>query len=293
MDRRRRFVPAPDGLEGRALLSLLSPPSVTAIKNQLNATTTVSGKLIRIEQLPNFFRSIVVGRVVPKPLVSRFQFDLEPLIGNLHAASTPAKVEFERALRDTVARATVSSGDVVKLDRAFGHFLRSTGATPQEETNLRLDLIALSRRDTSLPQSTTLVTNDYAIAAQVAVSIGRPIKTPTAPRLAVADSLGGKGGRRTVLSQPHLVGGYDPSSTIQVLSPTGDVLGQGQANVGGNYSVKLAVPLSPGTYVLRVRAIDEGFVSPVSPPLTLSIVPRRITHAAAVPAGPKALTGAA
>jgi hypothetical protein len=288
---RRRFLPSPEGLEGRALQSILQPPSVQAIKAQLNQTTTVTGKLIRIQQLPNFFRSVVPGRVVSPALVSRIQADLEPLIGTLHAASTPAKNELEHTLRETLSHASLTKAEADALDRSFGHFLESAGATAQQQTFLRLDLIRLASRDAAEPKPVMLATNDYAIAAQVAISVGRPIKTPTAPRLAVADSLEGKGGHKTTVAQPHLVGSYDPSATMQALDPLGNVLGQAEANTGGNYSVKIAQPLAPGTYVFRVRAIEDGFISPVSAPVTVTILPKPVRHEAAVPAGPKALGG--
>ena len=75
---RRRFVPSPDGLEGRMLLSTARPASATlsARAPVANLSSTLQEKQLRIERLPFFLETLQPGRVLPGATIARLQADL-------------------------------------------------------------------------------------------------------------------------------------------------------------------------------------------------------------------------
>ena len=88
---------------------------------------------------------------------------------------------------------------------------------------------------------------------------------------------------------PSLTGDYVYGTNIEIVDDTNKVvLGTGAVNSNGVYQVKFTSYLPDGTYTVRVRAEDAGFVSDPSPHITFKVVtvPTKVKVAKVVPAGP-------
>ncbi|HEX8200422.1 MAG TPA: Ig-like domain-containing protein [Isosphaeraceae bacterium] len=291
MDRRqRRFIPSPEGLEGRALLSVFGSQ---APKNPASTVSpTIQQRSQRIERLPFFLQGFESRRSLPDDVVARLQRDLREIEGRLHNAAEPAVQDFNLELRRVGANASLSPADALALNRAFGRVLESAGATPRAVAALQADLNDLTHADANDVRPVILATNDYALILQTALGIGRPIRRPAAPRLAPGDDTGPKGDRTTSVRQPQLIGSYDPGAVIQILDEAGTVIGSGAVGTNGRYSVPITTTLADGTHALRVRATASDHFSEPSAPLNLIVnirTPRTSTRDA-VPGGPLALT---
>jgi len=106
---------------------------------------------------------------------------------------------------------------------------------------------------------------------------------PTAPNLLAADDSGAKGDGVTNVNQPRLTGTALPGVTIQLVNGAGVVVARTTAAGDGSYALQPANPLPDGLATLQSRAADAaGNVSPLSPPLTLTI----LTATPAAPAAP-------
>ena len=294
MDRRpRRFVPSPEGLEGRTLLSTAggrvraprAPRDSSSQTSQAAATqapraaatqaprvsATFDQKTQRIDRLPRFLQLIEPRRSLPDDVIARLQEDLREIEGRLHNAAEPVVRAFNLELRRVGANASLSPRDAQALNQAFGRVLESAGATPQAIAALQADLNDLAAANTHDVTPIALTTNDYALILQTALGVGRPIRRPAAPRLDSSDNTGRKTDQVTSVRQPHILGTYDPGATIEVLDETGAVIGSGVVGTTGRYSAAITNPLSDGTHTLQVRAtVAERFSAP-SAPLTLII----------------------
>jgi hypothetical protein len=104
------------------------------------------------------------------------------------------------------------------------------------------------------------------------------------PRIAKTDNTAPKNDNRTTNPQPSLVGTYEANTTIQIVDPnTQAVLGSAPAAANGQYSVRFASPLAPGTYTVRMRAVGpQGATSLFSRPFRFVILQP-------TPQGPRAL----
>lgn len=286
--RRRRFVPSPEGLEGRTLLNVFGE------RGRRNPAPTVSPtvqqRTQRIDRLPFFLQRIEPRRTLPDEVIERLQSDLREIAGRLQNAAEPVVRAFNLELRRVGANATLSPGDAQALNQAFGRVLESAGATPQAISALQTDLNDLARADSNDISPVALATNDYALILQTALGIGRPIRRPAAPRLASNDNSGSKDDQITSVRQPQLLGASDPGAVIQILDESGGVIGSGTVGTTGRYSASLTTPLSDGTHTLRAQATVADRVSEPSAPLTLIInarTPRNATLGT-VPGGPLA-----
>jgi large repetitive protein len=97
----------------------------------------------------------------------------------------------------------------------------------------------------------------------------------TAPTLALspADDTGMKGDNKTAVRRPHLTGRADPNVFVDLVGPSGAVLGSTISGPTGNFTVQLPSNLSNGTIALRVRVRDvAGNQGPPSAPLNLTVV---------------------
>ncbi|MBX6314406.1 MAG: carboxypeptidase regulatory-like domain-containing protein [Isosphaeraceae bacterium] len=268
---RRRFVPAPEGLEGRSLLSAFSlKPSQNLIP-----PSTVQAKNLRIERLPQYLNTLQPGRFLQEDTVKALQADLEAIKGQLHTPAMATKDNFDHQIRATLPNETIHQDDAARLNQAFATVLTSAGASETQVDRFRQDMNDLVRVDALSPNSARLVANDYALLTQVALSVGRPIRTPARPQLLAADDTGIKGDHKTTNPSPRFEGTYDKGATIDLINlETNQILGTTTVANNGRYLVAVSQPLNPGTYSLAVRATSDGVSSEPSSPFSLMILPK-------------------
>jgi hypothetical protein len=315
---RRRFVPSPEGLEGRALLSVFGNTSSKASSSSFlgagSLSTTVSSipvtfqaKELRIDHLPFYLERIRPGRFLPTDALSALQTDLHAITGTLHWPG-PGPLEIvNHDMRVITAHPSLSPTDANILNRSLGNVLRAGGATPEATASIQADMTALARVDAASPQPVFLATNDYSLVIQTLLGIGRPIERPTVPALKAGtgtrvDAYDAVTGHK----QPILVGTYDAvqatstakvvatTTSMQIVDANGNVYGTTLVDTNGDYAVQFAKPLTDGLYTFYVRAVDDqGHMSNFSPPYKLKIITTHNKDVAAEsltpPGGPLAL----
>lgn len=280
---RRRFVPGTDSLEGRQLLASFNSFGVPASLTQNNVQPpSVIARTFKIERLPRFFLSVNRDRYLPGDAVAALQQDLRDLQGRIGSPSDDSKQFLQEKLRGVLSGASLSTADIAGLNQATGAILRTAGAPEPLVDRFVADLTALAQVDTKSPQPSILAANDYSIVIQTALAVGKPLRTPPAPRLVGTDDSPPVGDNVTTVAQPHLVGRYDSGATVVIVDQAGHILGSATAGANNRYSVQFAQPLAPGTYVVGVQASFGTIPSAVSPMIALKVVPRPAT-----PAGPR------
>lgn len=288
MDRRRRtgFRPTMDDLEERKLLSTTVPATPNLPSGVSLATN--QQKLHRIERLPAFLYILDPGRPLPEDLVKQIQDGLTQVKGKLHQAPKPLLEAFEKQLRSLISEDSVRRTDAVNLNRVFGTILLKAGAPPDAAASLQTSLNALTHIDVSAGEKpTSLVANDYSLILQTALAVGRPLRTPTIPRLVPSDDSEPTGDWATVVRQPHLVGTYDAGTTVTVYDDQGQSYGTALVGPRGQYTIAIDHPLPEGLNRLHVQARDSGgAVSLLSRNFPLRIL------SAPTPRGPMALAKA-
>jgi hypothetical protein len=278
---RRRFTPSAEGLEGRALLSLFGSKAVTT-----NTTVSIQDlpktyreKQLRIAHLPYYLLQEDPRRFLPPDTIQQLQVNMNEIVSELHAPTTPVVDAFNAELRHLLPQNTLSPTNAKLINHAFGSVLERAGATPEEQANLQNDMNSLAKVDALSIQPSTLAREDYALVLQTTLAIGRPMITPTAPTLKASDGVKINGGRigLTHNHSPTMVGTYQAGATrtgsiwIQIVDQTGQVLGTAPVDAAGQYSIVLN-NLADGTYRLRSRSSDEvGHLSDESNPFTLKV----------------------
>jgi hypothetical protein len=272
---RRRFVPSGEGLEGRALLSFFGG-SVNKFKQgtDQNVPLTWFQKEARIDHLPFYLNQVQTKRFLPVSTITNLKADLHDLMGHLSSPTSTSVDDFNLTLRDAYKHTSISTAEATALNRTFGAVLIKAGATPEQTIRLQSDMNQLAFVDTKSIDPSLLITNDYALTLQTAMAAGRPIKRPDGPTLHKNDGVSLDNGllARTRDHTPTFVGTYNVGikgigiTDIQIVTANGNVLGVGKIEPTlGTYSVKIAKPLSDGTYDLYTRAIDnQGHMSDLS-----------------------------
>ena len=303
--RKRHYVPSSEPLEDRALQTNYGFPGL-GYYNNINPQTelphTYQTKIQRIDRLPFFFDQFERGRYLPSSVVAPIQNDLISIAATLQPASSNTLVAFNKQIRTTIAHASVTPKDATGLVDTFTKAVATTGTPPSTVASLRQDITNLIKLDVASPETTLLATSDTSLVLQTLLGVGQPISTPGAPSLSLKDGTrakGKKGISHTGQSQPILVGTYADAVgktqlpvTMQILDTAGNVIGAAPVNnKNGDYSARVAVPLAPGLYSLRVRAVDaRGHMSNPSPGLALQVVAKPhkalVQLGQAVPAGP-------
>ncbi|MBV8267851.1 MAG: hypothetical protein JO252_16110 [Planctomycetaceae bacterium] len=311
---RRRFIPSPEGLEGRALLSLFGHSSSTSTSSSnafFGASTTSTPadnypytykeKEQRIAHLPFYLNELQPGRFLNSDQIAQLQTDLNEIVGELHAPPPKVLDLFNHDLRVALPTRSLSVDSAKTLNHSFGLVLKEAGATPQQTQDLQNDMNDLALVDSHSRNPVYLATNDYALVTQSALQIGRPIARPQLPTLAARDGgHGEKGYGITRNPEPKFNGQYLANATtkagdpegivIQILNENYDVIGQGTVEKSGTYSTYVDQPLSVGVHHIRFRALDpSGKLSLPSPIFSLRVLPplhaRRVVGAS-VPQGP-------
>jgi hypothetical protein len=294
---RRRFTPSAEGLEGRALLSLFG--TNTANRNLTvsiqNLPDTFKLKAQRIAHLPYYLKQFDTQRFLSPETMHQLQYDLYQVAGNLHAPTTKVVDNFNHELRVAYPDKTLSPRNAMLLNRSFGSVLSFAGATPQETASLQRDLNQMALVDSLGREPTSLASNDYALVLETALAIGKPIKTPDNPTLAVADGKTVNNNRLGLTHDhnPTLVGTYlvgaatlkgGASTSMQIIDNNSDILGTTViTTTTGVYKVKLTTTLPNGTYDLHARAADNtGHFSLPSPVFRLKITSKASAHKTAL-----------
>jgi hypothetical protein len=281
---RRRFIPGPEGMETRMMLSTATaatPVPTNAVSTTAvgNVPYTIQQKLERIDRIPINMRATAPNRVLPQPLIGGIQEGMRDAISTMNVAAPETIETFNDVLRDVVSRPSLRAQDARALNNAFTQVLVSAGA-PTEA----IDKIATNLEDLATTVNTSqglpvfLTTNDYALVLQMTLIVGRPMPAPAVPNIA-RDS-GTQADPRTNISrtpQPTFVGSYESRAQLQIFDDaTGEVYGEAQSGTNGRYSITFGRPLDLGTYRLRIRALDEmGHVGQSSGVFTLRIVEPR------------------
>lgn len=280
---RRRFIPASEGLETRAMLSVTSSPNLNNIfgyqlTTNVNIPITYQQKELRAEHLPFYIGLIRPGRFVPRAEMQTIQADLTQLISKLHKPSTAALDQYNASLRPIISQQSITAADANALDRSFASVLNAASASPAVVASLRSAVYKLvTQVDTASPQPAYLATNDYSLILQTALSIGRPMPPPILPKIARNQGVQANQNHiKTTLKHPTLVGTYHFHTHIEVITPGGEVVGLASVRRNNNYKVRINTPLSPGVYQFRIRAYDAGGnLSRVSPAFEIKVLPKK------------------
>jgi len=308
---RRRFVPKPEGLEGRDLLSGIFNNSGNVANNSVqDVPVTIEQKLLRIARTPFYLQELQTGRFLSQTNMRQLQADMASVVGTLHKPNPQALINFNELMRTIAPHATLQASDTAALNHAFTTIIANAGATPQQTASLSQDMVELAHIDSQSRQPVYLATNDYAIVLQTILGVGHPIVRPQQPILALSS------GTRTIpgfsisrFHRPTLVGTYGVGNTvgvfagdtsggfnsngvtIQIVSSDGQVVGQSQVDArNGDYRATVDEPLPNGVYTFWVRALDStGHVSNLSPQYRVKIdsrQPLEATTGFSVPQGP-------
>lgn len=282
---RRRFVPASEGLEKRALQTVYNGAYNSnfnalfgfQLTANLNIPITYQQKELRAQHLPYYLEHILPGRYLPPVETQAISADLMQLISKLRKPPEAVLNEYNYGIRPIVNHLSISRAGAHALNNDFGMVLNAASASPSVINGLQSNLSKLvTQVDTASPQSAFLATNDYSLVLQTALTIGRPMPAPTLPRIARNEGVQANFNHiRTTIKHPALVGTYHFHTHIQVITPSGVVVGTANCNKNNNYKVVISTPLSPGVYQFRLRAYDDGGnLSRVSPYFEIKVVPR-------------------
>jgi hypothetical protein len=282
--RRRRFVPSSEGLEGRQLLSTasasaaLANPYITSSGAQLEGTAptkqTIEAKRHMVENLPYFIGMLNKDGFVPQPTTQNIQTDVDSIVAELSQANSSLDSTFDLDLRRAQKYENITPQGAQALNRDLGAVLVSAGAPASTVADLQNQLNSLVQYDATQVGSTTAATNDFALVGQLAAIVGRPLVYPNVPSLTGADHNGNAGKIAiTHNHQPSLTGTYIAGVDIQIVDHNNNVvLGQAAVGSNGSYTVRFNEPLPDGTYSVRTRVEDSGYLSAPSPQFTFKVV---------------------
>ena len=284
---RRRFIPKPEGLEGRALLSNLFGSSGTSNTQRTiqNIPETWTEKTNRVAHLGFYLQQVDPASPLPSAALASVQSSLTPIIGQLHAANSELLNNFNLTLRKAYPHVSLSQSDAAQLNNTFGNVLTSAGATPDQTKALKASMNLLAQGASNSTQPVVVASNEYAIVLQIGLGIGKPIQTPPRTRLATSNGteLSNGTGGSTPLPEPKFVGTYlagnkfAVGTTIQIVDSNGVVHSSGVTTKLGNYEAATTKPYEVGTYKLYARAVDaEGHMSLLSTPYLLKVYPKRV-----------------
>jgi hypothetical protein len=279
---RRRFVPASEGLETRALLASTTPNFANIfgfqVTTNLNIPITFEQKELRVQNLPFYMEKILPGRFLPKPELKQIQADLSQFIAKLQKPNPATLNLYNRGLRPIVSKQSLTATDAGILNKNFGTVLTAASASPSVVASLQSTVFKLvTQVDTASPQPVVLATNDYSLILQTALAIGRPMPSPILPKIAKNQGVQANSDHiKTSLKHPALVGTYHFHTHIQVVTPSGVVVGTTSVRKNNRYKVVISTPLSPGVYQFRIQAYDDGGnLSRPSRLLEIKVIPRR------------------
>lgn len=222
MDRRNRFVPWSDRLEGRQLMTAAAavmPPAAystvlvntTTAKPRVNAVNVEKGpghapsqarsvrsvspqaafeasitgtRQNRIKQLPGYLFQVNTHRKLPASIVQALQDDMQAVQNTLKAPPRAFVNAMKDAMKDASTKATISEDNAKSLNHQFGLLLKYSGASPEITEKFQEDMNDLIRLDTQARDPVLTAVNDYGIMTQYVLSVGRKLN-PNASGAAV------------------------------------------------------------------------------------------------------------
>ncbi len=278
---RRRFMPSTEGLETRALqaasTSNLANIFGFQVNTNLNIPVTYEQKQLRIEHLPYYLEKILPGRFLPNTEIKEIQGDLLALISRTRQPASSALNNYNFQLRQIVPNQSLTATDANVLNDEFGSVLHAATASPPVVDSLKSSLFQLvTQVDTNSPQPVNLATNDYTLVLETALAVGRPMPSPILPKIAKGQGIQANLDHiKTPLRHPSFVGTYHFHTHIQIITPSGEVVGTANCRRNNKYKVTVNTPLSPGVYQFRIRAYDDaGNYSHVSRLFAVKVVPK-------------------
>jgi len=279
---RRRFVPAPEGLEVRMMLATTGS-GFSFLGSGSNTTQTLPitfpQKELRIQKMPTNLRALQPDRTLPPITINQIQLGLNEIMSQINPAPPRGLTNYNLEMRNIVHNTSLSAGNVLMLNHMFSTILIATDTPNPGLTNVVSGVNQLvSQVDTASISPTFLATNDNAYILQLALVLGQQMPAPRAPT--ITKGTGHQQNKRvaiTPLYAPTYVGSYEYGTTIQMVNvATGQVIGTAIVAKNGQYALHITTPLAVGKYHLAVRAVDEvGHVSHASRVFGLQVVPPR------------------
>ena len=277
---RRRYVPAPEGLEVRTMLSTTGG-SFNLFGNSVNSAQsmpiTFQQKELRIQKMPYNLRALQPNRYLPPDTIHQIQLGLNQIMSQMSAPVPQALTNYNLLLRHIVFNSSISASNVQSLNHAFTAVMNS-GHTPEPGLTTLVSSVnqLVSQVDTASVQPTFLATNDSAYLLQLATVIGQQMPAPRAPT--ITKSTGHQVNPRvaiTPLPDPIYTGTYEYGTTIQMLNAkTNQIIGQAIVSKTGQFALHISTPLPVGKYHLAIRAVDEvGHIGHASRVFGLKVVP--------------------
>jgi hypothetical protein len=296
---RRRYVPSPEGLETRTMMSTTTTGSLfrTSATTSQPLPITFQQKTERIEKVPLNLRALQPNRYLPPDTIHQIQLGLFEIIDGMGKPPSSALTSYNLAMRRIVFNSSLSKSRVDLLNHSFTGVLRVSNTPEPGLTTLATAVNQLiSQVDTASVNPAFLGANDNAYLLQLAIVLGQPMPAPRTPT--IAKTSGAQINPRvsvTPLSNPTFVGTYEYGTTMQMMIvSTNEVIGSAIVAKNGQYSLRITTPLPVGKYNLAVRAVDEvGHISHASRVFGLKVVPPKHHHTAQqilvgqpTPAGP-------
>jgi len=276
---RRRFVPSPEGLESRTLQTSVTNLFGLQVSANLNVPITWQQKSLRIQHLPYYLDKIVPsGRFLPAAEMQQIQNSLFNMVDAIHRPPPQALNNYNYELRKVVPKQSLNTADIHRLNYSFGAVLHSAKTPSGSIGGMQTALYTLtSQVDTASVQPVTLATNDYTLVLQTALAIGRPMPAPVLPKIKKNQGIEANAQHiKTPLERPTLVGTYHFHTAIQVVTPSGVVVGTNFVKKNNNYKVQITTPQSVGVHEFQLRAYDSvGHISRYSKPFLIKVVPRK------------------
>jgi len=282
---RRRFVPAPEGLEVRMMLATTGS-GFSFLGSGSNTTQTLPitfpQKELRIQKMPTNLRALQPDRTLPPITINQIQLGLNEIMSQINPAPPRGLTNYNLEMRNIVHNTSLSAGNVLMLNHMFSTILIATDTPNPGLTNVVSGVNQLvSQVDTASISPTFLATNDNAYILQLALVLGQQMPAPRAPT--ITKGTGHQQNKRvaiTPLYAPTYVGSYEYGPTIQMVNvATGQVIGTAIVAKNGQYALHITTPLAVGKYHLAVRAVDEvGHVSHASRVFGLQVVPPKKHH---------------
>ena len=294
---RRRYVPAPEGLESRALLAStvnLNNLFGFQVNTNLNIPITYEQKALRIQRLPFYLERIRPGRFLPKAEMDQVKVALTGLMDAIQRPPSKALDNYNIELRHVVPRQSLAPSDIRRLNFAFTAVLRATHAPGSSIDGLQAALNQLvTQVDTASPEPVFLATNDYTLVLETALGVGRPMPPPILPKIAKNNGIQADAQHiKTPLRHPSLTGTYHFHTHMQIIDAQGDVVATAAVKKNNQYKIRIATPLSLGTHLFHIRAVDDvGHLSRISRPFFIKVVPMRHHHVTVSQATPKGPLG--
>ena len=281
---RRRYVPSYEGLEVRALQTTVGVNNLFGfqVSANLNVPITYQQKTLRIQHLPYFLEQIHPGRFLPKAEIQDIQSALFNMVDSIRKPFPKALNNYNFAIRPIVSKQSLTANDIHVLNHGVSAVLHAAETPTSSITGISNALQTLmSQVDTASVMPVFLATNDATIVLETALAIGRPMPPPSLPRIKKNNGIQADAQHmKTPLERPTLVGTYHYHTLIQIVTPTGVVVGEANAHRNNNYRVQITTPQPIGVHEFQIRALDSvGHVSRLSKPFLIKVVPKKQDNA--------------